>query len=233
MIEDTPSALPSLASLDVAALDPEFAAGHSGRESSAADRRPWSAHDPAAPARGRNIELRQDAAQGPSVGLGRAGQRAEIGAVLARVEEDRAAVLHIGVELGESGRRGHGRIGRDRPVDQRKEDDLVLLDIDADRIARLDRGALQERVAETRASRRGSHHRRPDRRSEHRRGGSAAYCPRQTASAPRSGAVCARNSVIGEAGSTNDEEDRSGRRGRRAASGRTRTGRRRNRAGRA
>ena len=74
-----------------------------------------------------------DAAQG-SVGRTRgAGQRAEIGAIFARIEEDRAAILDVGVELGESGRRGLRRVGEHRPVDQRKEDDLVPLDIDARR----------------------------------------------------------------------------------------------------
>ena len=60
----------------------------------------------------RNVELLHDAAQSERRTRHLAQQAAEIGAVLAGVEEDRAAILDIGVELGESGGRGRLRVGQ-------------------------------------------------------------------------------------------------------------------------
>ena len=86
----------------------------------------------------RDIEFFDHAAQRQRGTRDLAGETVQVGAILARVEEDRAAILDIGVELGEGCGRWRLRIGQNGPVDQRKEDNLIAIEIDGDRLAWLD-----------------------------------------------------------------------------------------------
>ena len=70
-------------------------------------------------------------------------------AVILGVEDDHAALLHIGVDLGQRGFRQRPRIGQHRPVEHRKEGDLVVEDVDGERLAWLHRRALDQEPAET------------------------------------------------------------------------------------
>src|SRR5579864_1649493 len=63
---------------------------------------------------------------------------------IAGVEQHGAAVLHIGVDALERRFRRPRRAGRDGPIDQRIKRQLVARDIEADRVAGLERGALGE-----------------------------------------------------------------------------------------
>ena len=96
-----------------------------------------------------DVERRQDVAQrqhaGRAVGAAGAGRRHD---GVAGVEQHGAAVLHVGVDAGERRGRGLRRARHDRPVDQRKERKLVAGDVEADRLAGLERGALGEEQRE-------------------------------------------------------------------------------------
>ena len=93
-----------------------------------------------------DVERGQDLAQrdhaGRAAGAAGAGRRHD---GVAGVEQHGAAVLHVGVDAGE--RRGRGPAPRSahRPVDQREERKLVARDVEADRVAGLERGALREK----------------------------------------------------------------------------------------
>jgi hypothetical protein len=93
----------------------------------------------------RDVERRQDVAErqhsGRAVGAAGAGRRHD---GVAGVEQHGAAVLHVGVDASKRLRRGLGRAGGDRPVDHREERKLVAGDVEADRLAGLERGALGE-----------------------------------------------------------------------------------------
>ncbi len=87
----------------------------------------------------RHVELAQEPLQGVAA---LAGERDHVGAaltVVAGVEDDEAALLHVGVDLGDD------RIGKrfgqfkHRPVENGIERDLVLGDVDGGRLAGLDR----------------------------------------------------------------------------------------------
>ena len=71
-------------------------------------------------------------------------------ALVARVEDDEAALLHEGVDLGER-RVGEGLgVLAHRPVKQGEEGELVLIDVDAHRVGRLEGGAGAQHLAQTR-----------------------------------------------------------------------------------
>ena len=61
---------------------------------------------------------------------------------VARVEQHRTALLHVGVDARQRFRRRLRRARHDRPVDQRVERSSSRADVDADRIASFQRGAL-------------------------------------------------------------------------------------------
>ena len=63
---------------------------------------------------------------------------------VAGVEQHGAALLHVGVDAVERVRRRLRRARHDRPVDQREEGELVAREVEADRLAGLERGALRE-----------------------------------------------------------------------------------------
>ena len=96
-----------------------------------------------------NVERGQDGAQrqhartaGVAAGAGRRLDR------VAGVEQHRAALLHVGVDARERLARRLRRARHDRPIDQRKEGKLVAREIEADRLAGLERGALGEKQGE-------------------------------------------------------------------------------------
>ena len=64
---------------------------------------------------------------------------------IAGVEQNRAALLHIGVDARERLRRRLRRIGDDRPVDEREESKLIARNVQSGRLAGLQRGALREK----------------------------------------------------------------------------------------
>ena len=70
-------------------------------------------------------------------------------AVVARIENDEAAFLHVGVDLGDC--RVGKRFGRfeDRPIENRIEGDLVLGDVDRCGFAGLDGGSRLQDAAES------------------------------------------------------------------------------------
>ena len=92
-----------------------------------------------------NVERRQDRAQrhhaGRAVGAAGAGRRHD---GVAGVEQHGAAVLHVGVDARQRCGRRLRRARHDRPVDQREERKLVARDVEADRLAGFERGALRE-----------------------------------------------------------------------------------------
>ena len=93
-----------------------------------------------------NIQRRQDRAQRHHAGA--AGFTARSGRChhrVASVEQNGAALFHVGVDAGERLGRRLWRAWHDRPVDQREERELIAADIDADRIAGLERGALGQK----------------------------------------------------------------------------------------
>src|SRR5215471_5911093 len=99
----------------------------------------------------RNIERRQNRAQLDHAGAARLAARTgrrQHG--IAGIEQHCAALLHVAVDA----RQGLGRrllsAGHDRPIDDREERELVVLQIDADRIASLERGALGQEGGEAR-----------------------------------------------------------------------------------
>src|SRR4026208_2349087 len=60
------------------------------------------------------------------------------------IEQDRPAILHVFVDLGQGRGRQLRRLRKYWPVDQREENDLVTFDIDAHGLARLNGRALLE-----------------------------------------------------------------------------------------
>src|SRR5216684_1287586 len=92
-----------------------------------------------------NVEGGEDRAQRqharPAALAARPGRRQDR---VARIEQDRAALLHIGVGPRQRLGRGARRVRHHRPIDQREEGKLVTADIDADRLARLERGTLRQ-----------------------------------------------------------------------------------------
>ena len=76
--------------------------------------------------------------------------------MIAGVEDDHAALLHEGIDLGECRVGERARILPHRPIQQREEGELVLVDIDAHRLAGLERGAGGEHLAQSRQAPRGS-----------------------------------------------------------------------------
>ena len=69
---------------------------------------------------------------------------------VAGIEQHGAALLHVGVDALERLVRRPRRAGHDRPIDQRKERQFVVGDIEADRIAGLERGALRQEQRQSR-----------------------------------------------------------------------------------
>ena len=67
------------------------------------------------------------------------------------VEQNRAALLHVGVDLVECVLRRLRRARHDRPVDQREESQFVARRIDADRIAGFKRRALRQEQCQSRS----------------------------------------------------------------------------------
>ena len=128
----------------------------SGRETRRADRTPWSARGRAAPARAAARRRRRGSREASRSPACRRRPEVREAAGVARVEEDRAAVLHERVDLRH--RLGGGRrlVGVDRPVDQRVEGELVGGDVDRGGLARLERRAVGEIHATGRRVRRGS-----------------------------------------------------------------------------
>src|SRR5229473_485146 len=63
---------------------------------------------------------------------------------VARIEQDGAALLHVGVGPRQCLGRGPRRVRHHRPIDQRKKCKLVAADVDPDRLARLERGTLRQ-----------------------------------------------------------------------------------------
>ena len=70
------------------------------------------------------------------------------GLVVARIEHDQAALLHEGIHLGERRVRERLHVLAHRPIQDREEGKLVLIDIDAHRIGRLERGARAQHLAQ-------------------------------------------------------------------------------------
>ena len=64
------------------------------------------------------------------------------------VEDDHAALLHVGVDLGERRFGNSARVGKHGPVEQGIEGDLVALDVDGERLARLHRRARDQELVE-------------------------------------------------------------------------------------
>src|SRR6266540_1742435 len=96
-----------------------------------------------------NIERGENGAQ--RLHAGTAGLAAGAGRGLdrvARVEQDGAALLHIGVDVFECLPRWLWRARHDRPIDQGIERKLVARGVETDRLARLERGALGEEQGE-------------------------------------------------------------------------------------
>ena len=69
--------------------------------------------------------------------------------LVAGIEDDEAALLHEGIDLGE--RRVRQRLGvfRHRPIEDREEGQVVVVDVDAHRLAGLERGARGEHLAQS------------------------------------------------------------------------------------
>ena len=59
--------------------------------------------------------------------------------IIAEIEENGAAVFHVGVHLGKCGWGRHGGAIKHGPIDQREKHDFVVLDVHADGAARDDR----------------------------------------------------------------------------------------------
>ena len=95
-----------------------------------------------------NVERGENGAQAPACpGRGyrrRPGRRLDR---IAGVEQHRAALLHIGVDMLERLARRLWCARHDRPIDQRIEGKLVARGIEADRLARFERGTLREEQA--------------------------------------------------------------------------------------
>ena len=69
---------------------------------------------------------------------------------VAGVEQHRAALLHVGVELVDGVLRWLRRAGDHRPVHQREEGEFIARRIDTDRLAGFQRGALREKQRQAR-----------------------------------------------------------------------------------
>ncbi len=72
--------------------------------------------------------------------------------MVARVEDDEAALLHEGVHLGERGVGERARVLAHRPIEDGEEGELVLVDVDAHGFGRLERGAGAQDLAQSRQS---------------------------------------------------------------------------------
>src|SRR5580693_2660657 len=97
------------------------------------------------------IERGQDFAQFQHSGAARfAARTGRRDHGIAGVEQHGAAVLHVGVDALEGGFRRPLRAGRDRPIDQRIKRQLVVGDVEADRVAGLERSALRQEKRQTR-----------------------------------------------------------------------------------
>ena len=75
---------------------------------------------------------------------------AEAGFMVAGIEHDQAALLHEGVDLGEGRVRQRARVVAHRPIEDREEGQLVLVDIDSHGLGRLERGAGAQDFAQSR-----------------------------------------------------------------------------------
>ena len=64
------------------------------------------------------------------------------------VEDDHAALFHVGVDLGEHGFRQRARVRQHRPVENGEEGDLVGVDVDGKRLAGLHRRPRRQVFAE-------------------------------------------------------------------------------------
>src|SRR5438105_1177240 len=69
---------------------------------------------------------------------------------IAGIEQNSAAVFHIGIDALECCIGGAGGARYDRPIDQRIEHKLVARDVEPNRIARFKRCALREKEREPR-----------------------------------------------------------------------------------
>ena len=77
-------------------------------------------------------------------------------AVVLGVEDDHAALLHVGVDLGERRLGQRPRIGQHRPVEDREEGDLVGEDVDGERLTGLHGRALDQETGRARSGPAGS-----------------------------------------------------------------------------
>src|SRR5581483_9428456 len=90
------------------------------------------------------VELTDEAGQGLVL-------RAAVGkgdALVAGVEDDQPALLHIGVDLGERRVGERLRVVAHRPIEDGEEGQLVLVDVHADRVGRLERGPRAKHLAQ-------------------------------------------------------------------------------------
>ena len=72
--------------------------------------------------------------------------------MIARIEDDEAALLHEGIDLGERRVGKWARVLAHRPIEEGKEGKLVLLDVDTHGVGGLERGAGAQHLAQSRQS---------------------------------------------------------------------------------
>ena len=97
---------------------------------------------------GRQSDAGEETLQSLCRSLAAAERPRRLIVAVARVEQDRAAGFEITVEAIDRLRRGRRLVGGDRPINQRKEGQLIPVDIDGHRLSRLDRGAPGQRGAQ-------------------------------------------------------------------------------------
>src|SRR5262249_18139909 len=95
------------------------------------------------------VERRQNRTQRqharPAAGTARPRRRFDR---VARVEKNRAALLHVGIDMLERFARGLGRARNDRPIDQRIKRKLIASRVESNRLACFQRGSLCEKERE-------------------------------------------------------------------------------------
>ena len=96
----------------------------------------------------RNVEIAEQALQRRAAFVAKRKTAGHALGIVLGVEEDHAALLHVGVDLGKRGFRQRPGICQHRPVEDREEGDLVGEDVDGERLARLHGGARDQELAE-------------------------------------------------------------------------------------
>ncbi len=95
----------------------------------------------------RHVEIAENVAQPLGRRTGRIGADA-VGELVAGVEQDRAALLHIGIDARDRRLARHRGCRVDRPIDQRVEGQFVLRDVDAGRRSGFERGLFDQEAGQ-------------------------------------------------------------------------------------